>query len=296
MASILEQLQVKYKTREVEKNNQYLITTITYQGSLLLCVDYMNTHKVGQVSIEYGSLDDLKMTQDVGPFWNVTTVWKKDISGEEEVAADDNFGPTKSTLSMSAMSMPVESHKNYEMIWNNNFYSTKAISQMSDAEKTVANGFISTSKGHSPDGSLINTITDAYTYDPAVVTIDWTHPYFCFAKSENECPSLRDNHRWFIYKWMTKPGVDSFTYPTYTLTERSKNNTKEKAGWMMTKKAGKISHPLYSDFGITEMLSGNWLCEGGSIEYDGNYWITTRNFTHSPDILDGWDPQLYERE
>ena len=44
------------------------------------------------------------------------------------------------------------------------------------------------------------------------------------------------------------------------------------------------------DFGIVKKLGGNWLCEGGSVSYDGKYWIATCTYAHSPD---GWDKDLY---
>lgn len=43
-------------------------------------------------------------------------------------------------------------------------------------------------------------------------------------------------------------------------------------------------------FGIVKKLGGNWLCEGGSVSYDGKYWIATCTYAHSPD---GWDQDLY---
>ena len=42
MASVLEQIQVKYKGREVDKSSQQTRTTLIYQGSKELCEEWMN--------------------------------------------------------------------------------------------------------------------------------------------------------------------------------------------------------------------------------------------------------------
>lgn len=44
--------------------------------------------------------------------------------------------------------------------------------------------------------------------------------------------------------------------------------------------------------GIVDKLGGDWLCEGGSISYDGKYWIAQCTYAHSPEKT-GWDKDLY---
>lgn len=63
----------------------------------------------------------------------------------------------------------------------------------------------------------------------------------------------------------------------------------------MAKRAGRVSSPSQGDFGITANFGGNWLCEGGSVSYDGKYWIATCTYTHSPS-KNGWDEDLYKDE
>lgn len=78
------------------------------------------------------------------------------------------------------------------------------------------------------------------------------------------------------------------------MTEKSKNVTKSKATWNLSEVAGTISDPKYGDFGLTDKLSGNWLLEAAEIAYDDKNWITTRHYTHSPDVSQmGWDPDIY---
>jgi len=93
---------------------------------------------------------------------------------------------------------------------------------------------------------------------------------------------------------MTKPGVSSYDFPIYELTEKSKHINKSKAAWAVTKKAGKIATPDNGDFDIVSKFGGNWLCEGGTVSFDGRYWIATVTYVHSPDS-NGWDADLYDR-
>ena len=94
---------------------------------------------------------------------------------------------------------------------------------------------------------------------------------------------------------MTKPGVDSFDFPVYEVTESSKHTSQRAAGWAVGRRAGRISSPVNGDFGIVRRFGGNWLCEGGTVSYDGRYWVATCTYTHSPDRK-GWDGDLYRDE
>ena len=85
-------------------------------------------------------------------------------------------------------------------------------------------------------------------------------------------------------------GIETFDYPIYELSEQSKHTSQKQAGWAVAKKSGRIADPSNGDFGIVKKLGGNWLCEGGSVSYDGKYWIATCTYAHSPD---GWDKDLY---
>lgn len=88
-------------------------------------------------------------------------------------------------------------------------------------------------------------------------------------------------------------GVEYYTRPVYTLTERAKHTSKSKAGWVVASAAGTICKPNLGDFDIVKNFGGDWLCEGGSVSYDGHYWVATLQYTHSPDYY-GWDKDLYQ--
>ena len=64
---------------------------------------------------------------------------------------------------------------------------------------------------------------------------------------------------------------------------------------MLSRKMGRIAEPINGDFGIVKKFGGNWLCDGGSIQWDGKYWVATLTYTHSGDSK-GWDRSLYSEE
>lgn len=59
---------------------------------------------------------------------------------------------------------------------------------------------------------------------------------------------------------------------------------------LLPRRVAESQNQAMAIFGIVKKLGGNWLCEGGSVSYDGKYWIATCTYAHSPD---GWDQDLY---
>lgn len=97
-----------------------------------------------------------------------------------------------------------------------------------------------------------------------------------------------ETYAWTVIQDKQKPGVESFDYPIYEIIESGEYSSERKASWVIQKAAGKIfTKPELGNFGIT---GGNWLCEGGSVNFNGAKWVATRTWTHSPQ---GWDTDLY---
>lgn len=119
--------------------------------------------------------------------------------------------------------------------------------------------------------------------------------YLCFSQFRPE--ELIVNNKPFIWTPLIgryKPGVTSYDYPVYEMTQYGKFKDKSSAGNLVSNKIGKIVTPAKGDFGINNKLDGNWLCEGATVRSDGKYWIGTITYIHSADSL-GWDPDLYDR-
>ena len=86
--------------------------------------------------------------------------------------------------------------------------------------------------------------------------------------------------------------MDQFTF---SLKEMSKHVDKMKASWCVQQRAGRIAKPLNGDFGITGNWGGDWLCQGGSVSFDGKYWVAVLTYLWSGDYK-GWDEDLYKDE
>lgn len=120
--------------------------------------------------------------------------------------------------------------------------------------------------------------------------------YLCFSQFRPE--ELIVNNKPFIWTPLIgryKPGVTSYDFPVYEMTQYGRFKDKSSAGKLVSDKIGKIVKPMKGDFGLNKKLEGNWLCEGASVRYDGKYWIGTITYIHSADAF-GWDQDLYDKD
>lgn len=271
--SCLEQLVVKYKGTTKENTSGERIVTIVYQGSRELCEQAMAEMKINSVDKEYGNLENARMYQDAGPFWNLELRYSVDTTGVGIHSSGSSYGPKQSELSMRVISMPLESKEDYLKNWNYNFYCTnKSPSQVPTAWV----------EANAKDDKIRGTQYE-YTGDPAYLK---TQDCWAWGKSYGELPTLPQGYIWHKIMDMTKPGVESFDYPSYEITEVAKHSTAKQAAWALKNMAGKISTPENGDFDIVKKFGGNWLCQGATIRYDGKYWLTNCQYLYSPD---GWD-------
>lgn len=78
---------------------------------------------------------------------------------------------------------------------------------------------------------------------------------------------------WSCLKTALKPGLEYWQVPAYTIRESGRYLEKSQASWVTQKRAGKITTPIRGDFGVVDRWGGNWLCEGGSVTFDGSMWV-----------------------
>lgn len=232
----------------------------TYKGYKAECETFMNGYSIGQTSTAgYGTLKNIQFSQSDGPFWTVTLEWSTERDSNGNLTPDGtSYGPTQSSVTVRMLSLPLQSKWNYETRWN----------------------YILASKGNLPEPTWWSTATNLDIPAADAQNYKWY-------KEAGEIPS---DGVWKMCKGKTMPGVECWTKPIYELQEMSKHNSQTQAGWAISSKSGKIADPINGDFGIKKLLGGNWLCEGGSISYDGKHWIATCTYAHSPD---GWDTRLY---
>lgn len=285
MASVFEQLQEKYRGLSVDYSSEERRTIITYQGTKELCTQAMESiFKINTTDKTYGNIENVRMTNGGnGPIWDleVTYVIELDANGNK-LSKGSTFNAKNAELSMSMLSLPLEKLSKYRKKWNNNLYSTVPkdnVPSFWDTADYDYDGIAGTNYEYPGDGTTSPT----------------SRTFYAWGASLSDLPALPTGFIWHKVKAMTKPGVECFNYPVYTLTEKSKHSSKRQAGWAVAKRAGRVSPPSQGDFGITANFGGDWLCEGGTVSYDGKYWIATCTYTHSPS-MNGWDIDLYMDE
>lgn len=223
---------------------------------------FASKYQIGSTS-KIGTLQNINVVQDEGPFWLCELTWstQKDSNGND--IADGTLAESKmSTLSIRMMSMPLESHPNYRTNWNYILIGLQgAVLPVWWATQTTGN-----------------------VSDPSI---------YKWVRDVNEIPLEAENGRyWVMLANKMKKGVECYQMPIYQLTELSRHNSKSSAGWAVANKIGKISMPSNGDFGVVAKNGGNWLCEGGSVTYNGKKWQASCTFAHAPG--EGWDLDLYK--
>lgn len=175
----------------------------------------------------------------------------------------DNDRPEYSAQG-STFEKPLEQHPSYLTKWNYN------LAKRSDA---------------APGDNYAN-----YDTDTTPVTND---EYFMWVKGASELPAEdSDGLKWALVagKSKTKPGVESYFFPSIQVSERLYYSTELKASSALTKVA-KRGTPGRT-YGLT---GGEWLNMGANINKDGRKWVVETVYQFSPNNADseGWDHDIY---
>lgn len=185
-----------------------------------------------------------------------------------------------SELTVRSMSNPIENHPNYRKKWNYNLYYLGAYPSESD--------YIDAWNNATAENEMIaagGTYTGPTNFNPA-------NTYYCWGKGVADCGSAPDGYIWVKLKNMTKPGIETYDYPVYEMTQYGKHKNKSQAGWAVSSKIGKTAKPTKGDFGIDAKLAGNWLCEGGQVRHNGKYWVSALTYVFSGNGKN-WDDDIY---
>ena len=312
MASILDEIQIKYKGHTTEYTSQQIRHTVIYQGSRELCEQAQRELKIGYVDSEFGTVESTRCACDEGPFWNLEVVYTIATNAGNSQLDGDQIGggnngntgtgsgnqPDESSLSVTMMSMPLESHIRYRKNWNHSLYSTVRNIWQQTGDSPTSGVFL-------PVNILPNKVYTAWVNEKSNTNLlsyygfEYTgqteeNPdgfgFYAWAKNISELPALPDGWNWYLRVPMQKPGVETWDFEAYQINESGKHSSKSKAGWALTQKANSITFPENGDFGIQKRYGGNWKCDGGSISWNGKYWLAQRTYTYSPT---GWDNDLY---
>lgn len=282
-------IELEYKGFQQTRTDQSLNTTITFQSTKEKLQNAMSTtYKVGTNDTNYGRIDRLNLTQQAGPFWNLTVSYNQPLSGGLIISTGNDDKPTQNSLTVRMMSVPIESHSGYCYIWNHSLATCYANNQIDFSQISGLNA--------QQAQDFVNQHIDAN----GVSWVKWI-------QSDSQLPSQPvqsvDGDQEYLYPWrtiyyMTKPGVSTYDFPTYEIEQNARHKSRDQATWSLLAKNGKLKFPQYGDFGIESYFfgstaTGHWLCEGAGIHYDGKYYIANCTYLFSPDP-DGWDQDFYQ--
>lgn len=168
-------------------------------------------------------------------------------------------GKKSAQLSVRNIQMPLEASANYRTNWN--YY-------------LIGRGDVDTPYWWETADTILIDIADRKNY--------------MWIKSISELPLQPDEGGlyWQILKQPTKPGVEYYDMACFVVTISQKFSSAGRAGTSVRKTINTITAPQ-EDFNIS---GGNWKHDESTINYDGNKWIVTSTYTHSPT---GWDTDLY---
>lgn len=236
-----------------------------YVGTRDLCHDSMQNFVIGDQD-QFGTVESVRVYQD--NYWWILEVtygtnsynnhWHYPSDGEESGSATGTSKTaTRSELTARTISLPLENNINYKKNWNYNLYTTTGVTTVPDWWTTADKHFIA------PTG-------------------------YYFARSFSEVPVSGPVLQ---IAAMTKPGVEGWDFPTYSIRESSRHNKKSDASWVLSDRIGKICSPIKGDFDIVERYGGNWLCDSGSVIFDGKKWQADLQYTWGGP--NGFDTTIY---
>ena len=280
---------LKYLGETHAKDTNGIRTTVlTYQGTKDVILSAVNARSIGgwDDSIS-GYLTDINVKQDSGPFWNAVLTYSSSWSNGLTIHIGKSSNPTIYTCNTIMKSMPLQTRDNYCYIWNHTLIYLDADNFSQHLQTLVNNNTAGNISGWNSTNylNLINSASGHLKWikddsqrptDPVYETPEATE------QNPNPTPVP---HYWKIAYAMTKPGVEYYEFPTYEITEASRST--QAPDWWKSKLPGKVVAPT-DTMGIQ---TGEWLCHGGQLRYDGKAYDASCTYQWTPDT---WDRDLYD--
>ena len=306
-------IELKYHGFEQSYTSDNIQTNITYQSTQEKLLDTIYTSsgtvpsgkwKCGQTN-QYGRLDNIRLTQDAGPFWNATLTYNQPLSNGITISSGDDKKATQNSLTVRMLSRQIEQHPNYRYYWNH------ILIKKSNVTTVTVNGTsynISTPAGVVNLYAAMNSADKQTSITMAQDVVNNSSGAVKWIEDASQLPTetqmIEVNNTptkvsWQIACMQTKAGVEYYQIPTYEVTEYSKHVNREDAAWSIAQKSGKPRFPTYGDFGLQnkfypgDAASGvfHWLCLGGNINFDGKYWVAQCTYQWADGS--GWDTEIY---
>ena len=253
---------VKFNSRQTERNENEIVTTVCWTGSQDEILEFSQAERPG-TSTANGDLKSSRVYQEGPTIWVCEKKYVTDLDGEPRDRPNSEYGKKSAQLSGSMLSLPIEGLAKYRKKWN--YYLMAA-----------------------PGVTAVPSWWDTATAQTTELTGNDAQKY-AWVKSLSEAP-VDKNGRWHALKNPTKLGQESYELPTYSITETAKFRSARSAGRMVAGKLNQIGKPD-EDFGMTP--SGyNWKCDNATVSWNGKYWLATLTWTRSGNNK-GWDRDLY---
>ena len=256
-------LKKKFQGTEKSRDKENEVYKQTYYGTEAEVDEKISGLSIGSETSGKGFLQSWRKTQSNAPaIYELEIEYSTSYNMEFANSKDSSTVTGKKSAQLTArnIQMPLQSHPLYLTNWN--YYligkGTNTIpSWWSTAKKT----------------NLSTADSEKYAWISSL--------------AERPLEADSKGKKWVVLKQPTKKGYQYWEQACFVVTITEKFSSATKAGSSVKKTINTITSPE-QDFGIS---GGNWKHDQSQIAYDGNKWIVTSVYTHSPN---GWDTDLYE--
>ena len=247
-----------FQSRILERSADGDNTIIVYRGSQAEMEQLADSLEANSPDAP-GMLKSLRIKQESPRIWCCECRYETDRGGNIS-APDTTFGKKSATLRGSTHALRLSEHPAYRMCWDHQLIAAPGITRLPTWWDSAAT-------------PRIGIETDAANYR-------WQRP--------GTQPVRTAAGVWQILAEPTKPGVETFDWSCYTITERARFRSDRSAGRMIAGKLNQIGTPV-TTFGIT---GGNWKCCDAGVTWNGRCWVATLVWSRSR-YETGWDTDLY---
>lgn len=231
---------------------------------------------------QLGGFVDAVNYHQKGPFWyaDITIWWE-----QSSVSISAVRRPLHHSLRSIRISMPLSKKSGYKTKWDHFLWQRIPLTDAEEEEEV----------GGSPASV---TLPDAYATAETDAPFCVSGVYYRWTKTGTELDGApKAGCIWKCIASPTKPGVESWDYHTYQITESGEYHNEREAAWATETLLDRVrATPLLGDFGLSQVLPGSgwtWKCDDANVEFDGKHWVASLVWTLSGDAS-GWDPDFYD--
>ena len=247
--------------------------------------EYINrNYPPGQGSILGGYVESVNYRQE-GPVWYVdVSIWRE----QSELTISIIRKPLKHSLRAVSISLPLSKKPGYLTKWDHFLWQRVTVTDATTEDESNSGTSEGTTEAPAQFPSQYDSATTDAPFESGGVYYRWTRD----GSDLDGAP--KNGYLWRCVATPTKPGIETFDFHTYQITEYGEYPSEAYATWVTDIMLDNLrTTPLLGDFGISARRSGNWKCDDANVEFDGKHWIASLVWTLSGDA-NGWDEDLYD--